>query len=395
MKNKNIFITNIILAILIIITLIVTLVQLLSIDVSKELNIWSCKLNDFSKKLETNISNPIDLAYFLFGFIGFSELIAHNSISMILFAIGWVVFLPILFILFSFFLTTYITLFCVKRIRREMDYKTVKTAGKWGMYASFLSSILFSLIALLLVSFLEPSFNKSQLSSNLQLTKNYDAFSIITLLTYLTNSTIFGAASNDFLEFLGQNFNLPLFITTVIFLVIFLPINGLALVFFSSMWVSTFITDRGGTHSKFWLWLKNIRIDSKREYYGLVFKNIWLWLLVVSFFITILMPGLIHPYENLTQILIAVFFIIIAPLVFLPIMVGIYMAAKIKRFNYNLLMFVQILVLLFTVLALQINIWIFLKADINVSTTISCLVPLITISLAMFGFFGFIKFQKR
>ncbi|AKU79636.1 motility-associated protein Scm1 [Spiroplasma turonicum] len=390
MKQKGIITILIVFSILFISTLIVGLSFNPLINVNQEL------LNsNINEKAGNNISNSFDLAYFIFGYKGFLSILRENSFNFIIFSLFWVFLLPTFFSFFILFLSVYLFTVVINNIRREYKYKTAKAVGKNGMYITFFIFILFVIITISLFSVLDSSFKKVDNLKNIFNDSFYDSFSVISLLKVLANCKLFNINNESVGDLLGQDFNYSLLTTSLVFGVIFLPLIGISLIIFTSIWIATFVSVRNSSHSKFRMWLRNIRIDSKREFYSLILKNIWLWLVTSAFLITIIIPGLVHPYKNSFQITLAIISILCIPLVFIPLIIGMTRIVKIRRFNYNLLMFIQIMVLIITVISFQLTIWVLFKDEIQVHSSVSSLIPFITISLSIFAEFGFIKLQKR
>ncbi|ASP28162.1 hypothetical protein SCORR_v1c03880 [Spiroplasma corruscae] len=390
MRQKGILLTFIVFAVLFLIVLIVSLSFSSLIDINKELS-----YSNIDESTSKNISNPYDLSYFIFGYKGFLSILTNNSLNFIIFSLFWVYLLPLFFSFFGLFLLIFIFTLIIHNIRRDYKYQFAKRVGKWGMYVTFFILLAFAFISIILFSFLEVEFKKIQALKDKFDNEFFDTFSAISLLRVLAKGYIFGINYENVGSILGDDFNYALLVVSLVFGTIFLPTVGIMFVVFSSIWIATFISSRNSSHSKFRMWLKNIRIDSKREFYSLILKNIWLWIVAASFIITIISPGLVHPYNDGFQITLTVISIIIVPLVFIPLIIGMSRVVKIRRFNYNLLMFLQIMILIFTVILLQLTIWILFKEEIQVHSSVSSLIPFATITSSVFAEFGFVKLQQR
>ncbi|AUB31521.1 motility-associated protein Scm1 [Spiroplasma floricola] len=397
MKHKNTYTIAIVITVLLVTTFIVAGSIYSSIDVTKILeNKLSEKNNDSwtniqgqnFEVLKTTITNPLSLAFFLFGIGGVDELKATSDpFKLIVFTITSIIIIPTLLIVFFLYMSIIITLTLIEFIKRDSEVMTLKNVGKYGMYVSFISSFLFALIGIIIFCSIENNLQK-----NYQGFEKYDSFSIMTFLIHLSKGTIFSWEKNGLL-------NSPNIVTTVnvalVFLVILLPIAFFCLIIFSSFYIAIFVAKKDSRSSRFFNWLKNIRIDSLKEYIQLNLRSPWIWILSITFAFTIIIPGFVHPYTNVTQILITLISIIIIPVAFLPMIIGYIMAKKIKRFNYNRLMFIQILLLTLIILLIQLNASIFLKDYMFKFTWLSAFLPLVTCTISMFAAFGFIKFSDK
>ncbi|AKX34047.1 hypothetical protein SLITO_v1c03940 [Spiroplasma litorale] len=390
MKQKGIFFTLLFFTLLFLVSIIMSVSLFKSININKEL-----QNSGVDESIWNNITNPFELAYFIFGYKGFWSIMTLNSFNFVVFSLFWVFLTPLSFSFFFLFLTIYIFTIIIHNIRRDYKYKTAKFLGKWGMYISFIVLLVFISITLGLFSGLEVEFKKVDSLNDYFKSGFFDSFSVISLLKVISNGYLFKINKFNTQYILGENFNYGLLVASLVFGVVFLPIIGITFIIFGSIWIATFISIRNSSHSKFRMWLKNIRIDSKREFYSLILKNEWLWIVTAAFLVTVAVPGLVHPYKNSFQIILSIISICSIPLVFTPLIIGMARVVKIKRFNYNLLMFLQIMILLFTVLSLQLIIWILFKEEIKVHSSVSSFVPFLTITAAIFAEFGFVKLQKR
>ncbi|QHX36637.1 motility-associated protein Scm1 [Spiroplasma sp. BIUS-1] len=395
MRHKNTYTGAIVITVLLLIGFIVAGTVGHSINVNaildaKEKNASWSNLVDFDA-LRNNITTPLSLSFFLFGIGGLGELVGNeiqNWFGLVVFTITSIVVIPLLLTLFVCYLSVVIVLYSVEFLRRDSEVRRVKMIGKWGMYVSFGLALLFTFIGIALFASTESGL-KNDLDEGF---KNYDTFAITTFLTHMTNGTVFGGLNSPLLSDSNVIANLK---GGMALLVVLLPITIICLIAFGSMYIGVFVSKRESKSSRFFNWLKNIRIDSLREYVGLNLRNPWIWITSITFMITIIIPGFAHPYTTLTQILISAVNIFVIPLAFSPMIVGFFMAKAIKRFNYNLLMFVQILVLLAFTWAIQINLWVFFKDSMYQISWLSAFLPFITCSISLVGAFGFVKFSDK
>ncbi|WP_339020308.1 motility-associated protein Scm1 [Spiroplasma endosymbiont of Atherix ibis] len=397
MKHKNTYIIAIIITVLLATAFIVAGSFYSLIDVTK---ILENKLSENNKDswtniqghdfevLKTTIKNPISLSFFLFGIGGIDELKSTSEpFKLIVFTITSIIIIPTLLIVFFLYMSVIVILFSIQFMKRNSEVNKFKNVGKFGMYVSFILTFLFAFIGIIIFCSVQKSLHK-----NYQGFENYDSFSIMTFLIYLSKGTVFNWEKNGLL-------NDSSIITTLnvglVFLFILFPISSICLIVFSSMYIAIFIEKKDNRSSKFFNWLKNIRIDSLKEYIQLNIRSPWIWILSITFVFTIIIHGFIHPYTNITQILITLVSILIIPIAFSPMIIGYIMAKKIKRFNYNRLMFIQILLLTLIIFLIQLNTSIFLKDYMFKFPWLSAFLPLITCTLSLFATFGFIKFSDK
>ncbi|WP_338984246.1 motility-associated protein Scm1 [Spiroplasma endosymbiont of Diplazon laetatorius] len=393
MRHKNTYTFAIIITSLLVIAFIVVGTVGSTIDYSSilESKIQSSNWSSIEnvENLKQNITTPLSLAFFLFGIGGVGEIMgAQNWFGLIVFTITSIIVIPVLLILFVTYASVITVLISVEFLRRDSEINKVKMIGKWGMYASFIAALIFALIGITLFSSTEAALQRN-LGSPFD---GYDTFAITTFLTHLTNGTVFGGISGGIITDPTVISNLQ---AGMAFMVILLPISAICLIAFASMYIGVFVSKRESKSSRFFNWLKNIRIDSLREYIDLNLKNPWIWIISLTFMTTIIIPGFAHPYENSTQILISAVNFLIIPVAFAPMIVGFFMAKAIKRFNYNLLMFVQILVLMVFTWGIQLNLWIFFKDSMYQISWLSAFLPFMACTTSLFAAFGFIKFSDK
>ncbi|AUM62632.1 motility-associated protein Scm1 [Spiroplasma monobiae] len=393
MKHRNTYTFAIVITVLLVIAFIVAGTVGKTVDVEA---ILQYKMQNASWKeiegmdqLAKNVNSPLSLAFFLFGVGGIGELAGTPGwFGLMVFTVTSVIIIPALLIFFVALLSVLSVLFGVEFVRRDAEVNKIKMIGKWGMYAGFAATFLFALIGVVLFCSIEQSL-KQDLNFKFN---NYDAFGIMTFLTFLSNGTVFGGVKSELLsnEHVISSLN-----AGITFLVVLLPMAAIVMMAFASMYIGVFISKRESKTSRFFNWLKNIRIDSLRDYISLNIKNPWIWILSLTFIATVIIPGFVHPYQTTTQILISAINLVSIPLVFSPMIVGYFMAKGIKRFNYNMLMFVQIIILMGATWIFQLNSWIFLKDSMFWNSWMSAFIPFSTCTLSLVSAFGFIKFSDK
>ncbi|QEH61818.1 motility-associated protein Scm1 [Spiroplasma chinense] len=403
MKHKIVWILTSVVGVIFTTLLITALCLAPTVNVDNELeNLvkFNAGLANFTQQVNSNISNRFDFAYFIFGVEGLFTMMKIHSFNVVVFAVLWSYLLPLIGILLGSLLMVSICLIIVERIKREYKYKIMKACGKYGMYSSFGLLIVFSIATIVVISLLEKEFRVSNdLNGVLNLINVgtvHNGMTYLVTAKYLSTSTygslmVNGIASSG-LD-IAKNFNVALLTTTLSLLMVVLPILFIIVVTTTSIWISTFISNRGNGLSKFARWLGNIRIDSRREFYGAVFKNKWFIIATTMLLISAIFPGIVHGYERPGQIFLTVSTIIIVPLCFLPTLISWLMIINVKRFNYNKVMFLQILILAIAVFVIQINVWVLFREEMQMPISVMTALPFVTLTVTSVALFGFIKWQ--
>ncbi|ARU91619.1 hypothetical protein SCLARK_001031 [Spiroplasma clarkii] len=349
------------------------------------------------------IKNPFQLATFSFWTEGFITTYQIHSFAAATFIFFWSFVLPIVAVAFGINLVTMISLIFVERIRKEYQYKTLKAVGKWGMYSSFLVFAVCAITFIILIAFLEKQFDKVSLldqgSKSFGSAEYQTDHTRINSFNFFLNGTLATMFGNGLIHVDSRIIdstiiNTNMLITTNIFLAVLIPISLICTISFSSIWIATFISNRNNGLSKFSRWLGNVRIDSRREFAGVILRNWWFWILAACFLVTIIYPGLVHDYQTGTQITIAVVSLVLLPVCFIPLFIAIYKIFKIRMFNYNKMMFAQILCLSITTTSLQVIIWALFGEQIMGPAWLMIGFPLLTIITSILCTFGFIKWKS-
>ncbi len=409
MKHKTLIIITSSFAITFLTFLIISLVLNNKVNISNEIdNIMKFlghEGKEYFTRVKNNLKNPVDLAYFVFGLEGLPTMIKVHSSLLVFIAVMWSFLLPMLGIILGFLLSISVFLTIIEKIKRQYKYDAIKTVGKYGMYISFGIFIFIAIVGLITISLLEGQLNQLENVNKIwnSLDKNYFSSNLKNSFTYLTIiryhfqnglSSLLANGINEINNTYNGNVSLNLLQASLVFIVILLPISLSSLIIFSTMWAATFISTRNNGMSKFTGWLGNVRIDSKREFKSMILKNTWFWFLIITYILTMILPGLVHPYKSPTQITIAVLSIVIMPFALTPILVGWIMAINIKRFNYNKLMFNQLIILWTVTTIIQLTIWTLFREEIAAPTWLMTSWPLVLISFSTASVFGFIKWKS-
>lgn len=348
---------------------------------------------------QKNITNVFQLASFSFWIEGAVTLYQIHSFATASFIILWIFIFPIIGVIFAIVFITYISLVIIEFIKREYQYKQLKAVGKWGMYSSFLALVVFAIIFVFMIGFLETQFDGIKLGDNTGIKQPVAEISRINAFNFLLNGSLALMLENGFNKtsslILDQNVvSVSLLIGTGVFLYIFLPIAFLCTIVFSSIWIATFTCQRNSGLSKFNRWLGNIRIDSKREFRQVIVRNWCFWVLLGFLLVTIIYPGFVHEYKTSAQITIATITACMVPLLFIPIYIATIKINTIKRFNYNKMMFAQTLILGLFVSFWQIIIWALFGEQIMGPIWLMFSLPFVTLFTSILCIFGFIKWNS-
>ncbi|QGS51908.1 motility-associated protein Scm1 [Spiroplasma tabanidicola] len=409
MKNKiftSLFIST---AAFFLILLIVSLVILPSFNVNNELNRISAVdssdqgLKDYLNGVRPQIKNKLDLAYMIMGLEGLATMLKIHSFGAVTFTILVAFFLPLVGTMLGMSFLVFIFLFVISRIKREYKFNTIRLVGKIGLLVSSILFLIMGICGIVLFSDIETFLNKNngEVSNYLNKINNNDshnAFAFITAYKYFTNGKLQTLINNG-LSQTGLYFgDLPInnieFKAAISIGTIMMPLFGIFTIFFASIWIATFISNRNNQNSKFSYWLKNVRIDSKKEFRRSLLTNVWFWISLITFTITIIFPGFIHPYKTLAQTLLTVINAILLPICFIPIIYAWFKIIKIKRFNYNKMMFNQILIFCILVMLNQILIWVLFREEMGMPVWIGITWPFVAIILSIVCLFGFVH-QKH
>ncbi|AHI52858.1 motility-associated protein Scm1 [Spiroplasma culicicola] len=404
MKHKVVWTVTICFAIIFTALFVTTLCFGFSIDVKKEIDNLiktSSEATEYLTLASQNINSSFGLAHFIFGVEGISSIINNHSFNTAFFTLMWSFFLPLLGVILGSLSLIVFSLFFVERIKRQFKYQYVKKTGIIGMYISFSCFLLLSLIAIVLMSILETQFNSNDglksILDSINLSNVHNGFSYITIIKYWTNNglskMINGGIKNiEGLDF--TNINTSMLSAAMIICIIGLPITLILSIVFNSIWISTFISSREGGMSKFTLWLQNVRIDSKREFYGAIFKNIWVLTGLILFITSIIFPGIVHPYQNSMHIVLTVSSLIVLPIALIPLLICWIKIIRIQRFNFNKMMFIQMLIFTLFNSSMQLIVWVLFREEMNMPLWMILTWPFIYISLSAIITYGFIKWKS-
>lgn len=414
MKNRIFLITFITIFSLFLVFFIIGLVMLLTINVNSEID----KISDFAisknsqksqffekyfDNLKVNSPNKLSFLYFAFGFEGFHNLALIHGSSFAIMAVSFTFLAPIFGLLALFFGLVFINRIIAERFRKEYKYRRMKKYGKYVMYFSAGTFALFMIIGFVLLTVSEQNLINSGINeifggkhTDLYNSFNPDSLSYLTILQFGGKHGFYDLianTSNELFEKNINNLNYSIIIGSLVFLLILSPIAGITMFISTSIWLGTFVCNKNGDVSKFHNWTKNIRIDTAKEYRHALVKNPWFIIQSILYLSALIFPGLIHPYNDLTQVLLSVLSIVSLPIGFLPLFVGYVMVKKLKRFNYNLLMWIQMLILFIIISSLEIIVFVLAKQAVSAPSALAVFWPLIIVLSSTTALFRFVKFK--
>ncbi|QBQ07670.1 motility-associated protein Scm1 [Spiroplasma gladiatoris] len=406
MKNKVFIISFISFGAALLSLFILSMSLLTSINIDEELKkIANVDNNDqglqnFLQTLRPQINNKLDLAYLIMGIESLGAMLKIHSLVVVIFVLVNAFLLPMVGVIFGTFSIIFIAMIILSRIRREFKFNYVRISSKISFLAISGIFLVLTIVGVTLLSIIESSYNggNGEVSKYLDKINNntlHNCFDYVTAYKFATPGKMFSLMLNGIsdtkLDFGSNIINNNTFKSAISICIVVLPIIGILMVLSGSFWTATFITSTRNQHSKFYYWLKNVRIDSKREFVRSLLKDYWFWISLIVFISTIIFPGFIHPYKTKIQILITVINAILIPVCFIPLIYAWSRILKIRRFNYNKMMFIQIL--LFTILIIfnQLILWILFREEMHKPIWVSLSWPFITITLSVICLIGFVQ----
>ncbi|AHI53935.1 hypothetical protein SSABA_v1c05280 [Spiroplasma sabaudiense Ar-1343] len=357
----------------------------------------------------SNVQNPFSLAYFALGFFSFNGMIKIGVPFVFgCFVLFLVILLPISFIGFFFFGGIYCYKILIDRTK-QYRYDEIRKINQWIIYVAGISAIVFLAIGFIIFLSMESNLKDSGILSawggthnNQQIVniKLIHVFEYITGLKYLFSSHLTGLLTsgiNDHLNSLGPSFqnwsvNEGLVITSLVFLVILSPIASIvavnAIVFrFAAMYSNKSRDEIQHFHN----WIDYRGIYTKREFREMLFKNLWFWVAVGGFALSILAPGVIHDYSQPEHFIVTTVVLIIAVLTFIPTIVQRILIGKIVKIAQHKIMFFQQVLLIIVGVIVQLVLWLGFKDLFNYSETFAVLIPITSITIGLISLTFFIK----
>lgn len=390
--------------------LILSLIFGLSINIDNELSnlLNFAQLNPYSEAYINeiisinNLSSIFDFSSFIFWSFGIKTIYSIFSFGVGSFVILWNFLVPVSLVLIAALAIIYFSLFFIEKINKEYKYKMFKNIGKWGMYISFIAFSVFFIIIIIKVAVLESQFNNiEQLQQILNgFNTNDRLIEKINLINFLlenrtTTMLSHGIRDVDFISGLSY-INNNLLISFFVFVLILLPISLITTILLGAIWISTFICyGRSKEFSKFKRWMGNKRIDSVRELRQSIFKN-WYFLILFVMFISIMIyPVSLHDYQSYSLIIISILILLLVlPASFIPLVIMWVQISKIKIFNFNKMMFIQMIVLGCVSNIIVLFFLVLFKNYIIGPYSIVLLQIYITLTVSLISIFGFIKWRS-
>ncbi|WP_338971178.1 motility-associated protein Scm1 [Spiroplasma endosymbiont of Panorpa germanica] len=365
--------------------------------------------NDYWNLIEKNVDDPFSLAYFSLGFFSFNGMIKIGVSSVFG---AFVLFLVILLPISSIFIFFFGGIFCYKILidrTKQYRYDEIRNINRFIIYIAGISAIVFLLIGFLIFLPMESNLKESGLLTAWDGTHNdkvivntnlVHVFEFITALKFMFGSTMTGILSpgiNDQLHEIGgafanSNINESQMIAGLVFLIILTPISSIlainAIVFrFGAMYSNKSYQEIEHFHN----WLDYRGIYTRREFREMIFHNVWFWVAVAGFGISVLAPGVIHSYSNPSGYIVTVVVLVIAFLTFIPTIVQKILINKIFKLSQHKIMFYQQLLLIVVGIIIQLVLWIGFKDIFNYPETFAVFIPITSITIGLISLTFFIK----
>ncbi|AXK51217.1 motility-associated protein Scm1 [Spiroplasma alleghenense] len=364
---------------------------------------------DYWSRVEGNVDNPFSLAYFALGFFSFNGMLNIGvSSSFGAFVIFLTILLPISAIFIFFFGGIYCYKILIDRTK-QYRYDEIRHINRFIIYIAGISAIVFLLIGFIIFLPMESNLKESGLLTAWSGTHNdkvivntklVHVFEFITALKFMFGATMTNILSpgvNDQLHEIGgafsnANINESQMIAGLVFLIILTPIASIlainAIVFrFGAMYSNKSYQEIEHFHN----WLDYRGIYTRREFREMIFHNIWFWVAVAGFGISVFIPGVFHRYSEPQDYIVTVVVLVIAVVTFIPTIVQKILINKIFKLPQHKIMFYQQLLLIFVGIIIQLVLWIGFKDIFNYPATFAVFIPILSITIGLISLTFFIK----